>query len=487
MKRLFAPVLVSASLALPMLATAQTTDPSQQPNQQPSQTQAEQATKQPQSTPTPNFFLKDGKLPLNADGSRYFKLTVLGQFWMRYNQSNPGTTVGGYDQPNTYDIGIRRFRIQMYGQLTDRVFVYSQLGINNFAYDSDRKSGGTPGANQSGTGGFFLHDAVGEYAIVKNKLSFGAGLSAWNGLSRFTSSSTGAIMGLDLPLVAETTNDVNDQFGRKLSMYFKGKLGKLDYRVALTDPMLYQKAVGYTGVVGTNATFSSRPPKPQYQGYFSHQFRDQESNLTPYSVGTYLGKKSVFNIGAGFIVQPDAMWYLPSANSTDIKTQAMKQFAVDVFYDAPLTTAVDAPSVSFYATGMHLDYGPGYIRNNAPMNPGTGTTNPVNNSIGGFGNSFPQFGTGNLIYTQLGYKLKENLVGETTFMPYVSYQYSHYKRLADDVNYYDVGINWLLAGHTSKFTLAYQNRPYYITASNGENVVDSRRSAVVLQYQVYFN
>jgi hypothetical protein len=65
-------------------------------------------------------------------------------------------------------------------------------------------------------------------------------------------------------------------------------------------------------------------------------------------------------------------------------------------------------------------------------------------------------------------------------MLYMSYQYLHYKHLADDINYYDAGINWLLASHTSKFTLAYQNRPYYITANNSENVVDSRRSAVVL-------
>jgi hypothetical protein len=484
MKLFLAPAVLSAAFVIPVVALAQApTTPS------PTQTQADQATNYPQpAAAAPTFFLKDGKLPLNADASHYVKFTLLNQVWLRYNQSNPGTTVGGYAKPSTSDIGIRRFRIQMYGQLTDRVFIYSQFGINNLTYDSDRKSGGTPGASQSGTGGFFLHDAVGEYAIIKNKLSLGAGLGAWNGLARYASSSTGTIMGLDLPLVEETTNDVNDQFGRKLSVYAKGKLGKLDYRVAVSDPLLYQKAVGYTAVIGTNATFSGRPPKAQYQGYFQYQFKDQESNLTPYAAGTYLGKKTVFNIGAGFIVQPQAVWYRASAASPDTLAKAMKQFAVDVYYDAPLSAAPDAASVSFYAAAMHLDYGPGYIRNNAPMNPATGSSNAANNTIGGFGNSFPQFGTGNVIYTQLGYKLKDNLVGSSTFMPYFSYQYSRYARLSDDVNYYDMGINWLLAGHTSKFTLAYQNRPYYITrASDGLNVVASRRSAVVVQYQVYFN
>ena len=491
MPRFLAPTLLTAVLVLPGLAFAQV-DPNSSPNstQQPTQTQSDQATKAPQSQPAspPNFFLKDGKLPLSADASHYVKFTLLNQVWMRYNQSNPGTTVGGYDQPNTYDIGIRRFRIQMYGQLTDRVFIYSHFGINNFSYDADRKSGGTPGASQSGTGGFFLHDAVGEYAIVKNKVSFGAGLSAWNGLARYASSATGSIMGLDLPLVEETTNDVNDQFGRKLSVYLKGKLGKLDYRAAITNPMIMQKATSYSTAITTNASFSNRPPKAQYQGYFQYQFLDQESNLTPYSAGTYLGKKKVFNIGAGFIVQPDAVWYTPTGNPADVKTKAMQQYAVDVYYDAPTSTAPNAPSVSFYAAGLHLDYGPNYTRNNAPMNPGTGTSNTLASSVfGGFGNAFPQFGTGNVVYTQLGYKLKDNLVGGTTFMPYFSYQYSHYQRLANDVNYYDMGINWLLAGHTSKFTLAYQNRPYYVLNSDSRGIVDSRRSAVVLQYQVFFN
>jgi hypothetical protein len=484
MKQLLSPVVLGAACLLPTLAAAQD---SSQPGQQPTQTQGEQATRAPQpAPPAPNFFLKDGKLPLNADASRYIKFTLLNQVWMRYNQSNPGTTVGGYNAPNTYDIGIRRFRIQFYGQLTDRVFIYSQIGLNNLSYNADRKSGGTPGASQSGTGGFFLHDAVAEYAIVKNKLSFGAGLGAWNGLARYASASAGTIMGLDLPTMEETTNDVTDQFGRKLSIYLKGKLGKLDYRVALSDPLLYQKASGYVAAPGTNATFASTPPKPQYQGYFSYQFKDQESNLTPYTAGTYFGKKTVLNVGAGFIVQPEAMWFTQASANSPVH-RAMQQYAVDVFYDAPLATTPDAASVSFYAAALHYDYGPGYLRLGAPMNPATGTANPSTNSIGGFGNAFPEYGTGNSVYSQLGYKFKDNIVGTSTFMPYVAYQYSHYDRLADNVHFYDAGVNWLVTGHTSKFTLAYQNRPYFITTGDGSNVVDSRRSAVILQYQVYFN
>jgi hypothetical protein len=35
-------------------------------------------------------------------------------------------------------------------------------------------------------------------------------------------------------------------------------------------------------------------------GYFEYQFLDQEANVLPYKVGSYLGTKKVFNIG-GFI------------------------------------------------------------------------------------------------------------------------------------------------------------------------------------------
>ena len=418
--------------------------------------------------------LKDGKLTLNADGSRYVKLTLVNQVWARFDESNPGTLVNGYSKPSTFDASIRRFRIQFYGQLTDRVFIYSQIGINNFSYLSDRKAG------------FFLHDAVAEYAVVKKHLSLGSGLGAWNGLSRFTSSATGNIMGIDLPLVAETTIDVNDQFGRKLSIYAKGKLGKLDYRLALSDPLIVANSA-----INTFATFSGRPPKPQYQGYFAWQFKDQESNLTPYNAGTYLGQKSVLNVGAGFIVQPQATWSR-NAGRPDTLTHTMQQFAVDLFYDAPLDTARGAASLSFYASAMHLDYGPGYLRYAGPLNPANGlSSKAASTQVPGagstYGNASPLYGTGNALYAQLGYKFRENLVGRTTFMPYVSYQYAAYKRLADDLHYFDAGVNWLLAGQASKLTLSYQNRPVYSVHTDGTNRVDARNSAVVMQYQVFFN
>ena len=74
------------------------------------------------------------RFPLNEDGTHFIKATFLNQVWLRYNQSNPGTTVLNENKNETVDIGLRRTRFQFYGQLTDHVTFYFQFGQNNFNY-----------------------------------------------------------------------------------------------------------------------------------------------------------------------------------------------------------------------------------------------------------------------------------------------------------------------------------------------------------------
>lgn len=414
---------------------------------------------------------KDGKIWLNEDGSNYFKFTLVSQIWVRNTDMNPGTTINGYAKDNYTDIGVRRARFQAYGQIADRVFIYSQIGMNNFNFNSDRKAG------------FFIHDIMGEYEVVRKHLSLGAGLSAWNGLTRFSAPSVGSIMGVDAPLFEQSTNDVTDQFLRKLSVYAKGKLGKLDYRVVMSNPMAVQKSNGYVATVGPNSTFSAKPAKMQWHGYFQWQFLDQEANTTAYTTGTYLGTKRVFNIGAGFQVQPDAMWR--AGNNGDTIESNLQHFAVDAYYDAPIN-AETGTALSAYASYINFNWGKGYIRNQATMNPGNGTTKPE--ILNGSGNGYPSFGTGNLLYGQVGYKFKNNLIGKTTLMPYVSLQYAHYDRLKDDMAFWDGGFSWLLKGHTSKVTFAYQSRPVYqVDAATQDAFKTDRKGSFLIQYQVFLN
>lgn len=411
---------------------------------------------------------KEFKIAFNENASHYVKLTFLNQIWMRYNESNPGSTVYNAPKSTTYDIGLRRTRFQLFGQLSDRVFFYTQFGLNNISYTSPRKQG------------LFLHDATSEYVVVKRALSMGVGLTGWNGVSRYSSPSVGSILTMDAPLYQQATNDVNDQFLRKLSIYAKGKLGALDYRFILSNPMSVQKASTSGGDFGQNSSFSTLPGKMQVHGYVNYQFKEEESNLLPYNVGSYLGKKSVFNIGAGFLVQPDAMWR--QGNNMDTLQTNLQLYSVDVFYDLPLNSQ-KKNAITVYASYQYSDYGKNYLRSIGAMNPATGVD--ANGSINGAGSACPIIGTGNTLYAQAGYLFKQDLLKDKgTLQPFVGIQFSKFDILKDPVTTIDCGLNWLMEGHRSKLSLNYQNRPVFNTDVNGQNVQTSRKSMVVLQYQI---
>lgn len=415
------------------------------------------------------------KLNLSADGSRYIKATFLNQVWLRFNESNPGTTVMGKPEEQTFDIGLRRTRLQLFGQITDRVFFYTQFGMNNFNYLSANAGNRKLQA--------FFHDALGEYNVFKGKnyLKFGGGLTICNGLSRFTQPSIGSIMTLDVPVFAQTTVDQVDEFARKLSFYARGQVGRLDYRVILSDPFPITTNGAATPVLGNDATFTTMGHTKQYQGFFMFNFFEQELHTTPYMTGTYLGKKKIFNLEAGVIYQPDATWH---RNGPDTVFNDMLQWSAALYLDMPINRE-KGTAVSAYAGFFSLDYGKNYIRNNGIMNPANGVN--ANGVFNGAGNAYPMFGTGNYIYAQAGYLFKRDLFKNLgTLMPYVSAQSASLQKLNDNVLVMDVGVNWLINGHNGKLSLDYQNRPVFATQPNGDINEISRKGAVILQYQVSF-
>lgn len=416
------------------------------------------------------------RLKLNDDGSHYLKFTFLNQVWLRYNDSNPGTTVMGERATNTFDIGLRRTRIQFYGQLTDHVFFYTQFGQNNFNFLSQNAGNRKLMA--------FFHDALGEYKVWKQNdwLKLGAGLTIANGLSRFSQPSVTTIMTMDVPVFAQATVDQTDEFSRKLSVYARGQLGKFDYRVALSDPFPITTNGAASPTIGPAATFSQTGHHKQYQGFFMYNFFDKESHVTPYMTGTYLGKKKVFNLEAGFISQQDAT-ATSEDNGVTTRFHDMNLWSVALYYDAPLN-ADKGTALSAYAGYFDLDYGPNYLRYNGIMNPANG----INNGpyAGSQGNAFPMFGTGKVLYAQIGYLMKKDMLGDVgTLMPYASLMSGDYDRLDDQMNVINVGVNWLIKGHNSKITLDYQSRPVF--EADGNDLVKSmNKSQVVLQYQVFF-
>ncbi len=427
-----------------------------------------------------NTRFKDGlRIYLNDDSTRYIQGTGLAQIWFRYNDNNPGSAIFGTPKKETFDVGLRRVRYQVMSQITKKIFFYTQFGINSFNSLSPRKPG------------LFLHDATAEYKVYKNYLTLGGGLSGWNGTARYTSSGTGSILGMDLPTIQEPTNDVTDQFVRKLGVYAKGQIGGLDYRFSAANPFPVQTTTTIVGgasvatLNGTNtAAYSTRAPEMQYQGYVKWQFFDKESNLLPYSAGSYLGKKHVLNIGAGFTYQKDAMWYRTATLDT-VKTP-LQQFAVDVFYDSYLNKEKQN-AITAYAAFLNYDFGPNYLRNAGAMNTANGTVGT--SSFNGAGNAAPLIGTGQVIYAQAGYLFKKDLLGKNgTLQPYASGSYASYQKLKDPVLIYDLGLNWIMSGQNSKLSLDYQSRPIFNTNTNGEihETKSARRGQFVLQYQVAF-
>lgn len=235
----------------------------------------------------------------------------------------------------------------------------------------------------------FLHDVTAEYAIIPKKFTFGAGPHGVNGTVRYSSSSVGTILGLDLPFIEESTNDLSDQFVLKLGVYAKGHLGGLDYRLSASNPFPIQTALNAVPTlpegVANQAFYSTQAPSIQYQGYFMWQFWEKESNQSPYIVGTYLGKKKVFNIGSGFASQANAVEFRESAQGN--KTFApSKQFGVDVFLDFPLDKE-KGTAITAYAAYINYDFGPNYLRNGGAMNPANGVS-AGQGSFNGPGNNF---------------------------------------------------------------------------------------------------
>jgi len=428
------------------------------------------------------------------DSSHFIRLNMTNQFWARYTVADPLTVVNGYPQPNIADMSIRRVRMVLSGQLNDRVAFFAQFGQNNLNYLSPRKAGS------------FFHDVTADYAVVKKHLSLGFGLNGWNGPSRFSNISTTSIMTLDPPNFQEVTNDTYDQFVRRLGIYMKGKLGKLDYRISAGKPFVIQTASGITdGMNNSSSTFSAKPPQMVYQGYFMWQFLDQESNFGPSTQGTYLGRKKVFNIGAGFYNQQGAMNSVNPNNPKDTVMQDIMLLSVDVFYDTPINKE-KGTAFSFYGSYSNYNYGTNFIKVTGPDNPATGVqtayTAPTSTVTGynpltgksltsfnkaSFGNAFPYLGTGNVLYAQAGYKFKDKLLGDQgTLQVFANCQYAVYDRLAAPMYVFDAGINWLIKGHNSKFTFDYQDRPYFLENSTGNLIQHSRYGQFVMQYQCAF-
>ena len=463
------------------------------------------------------------KFNLSPDGQKYVRILAWTQVYVRYNENNTGTLRGPSEpKSNQLDFGLRRSRLVLLAQLSPRFLLYTHLGINN----QNGVSGGVAPTTDGKKPQFFIHEAVTEYKVNKY-LNLGAGLHYLNGISRLTSASTTSILPMDLPLTNFPTIDALDQFARWLGIYAKGRIGKFDYRVSMSDPFLTNLPTNTTylagglqtgnplglgfsttsGGVTTNTGFNVAQYNPQndshvYQGYFSYSLLDTEPNLLPYYQGTWLGAKRVLNIGGGFLYNHNGMFSRPGSSTVNLSTLAagtdlyaavptqkhdIRLFGADVFYDTPLDTA-KRTALTFYGVYYNYNFGPNYVRFVGAENPGYGPSQYR-------GNAVPQSGTGSSVYGQLGFLTGKNTLGsKVRLQPYVAYLYSGYDGLRNlsgqslGASIYDAGLNFLIDGHNAKVTLNYRLRPdYNIITVGGVGVASdpTRRSEITLQTQVF--
>lgn len=436
------------------------------------------------------------RINFNADSSKYVRVILWNQIWARSIQNNPGTLVGGEPSSHTWDVGARRLRGMAYAQISPRYLVLAHVGINNqtVANGGAAGSGETGGYGAGKKPGLFFHDVWNEYAVIpaehpetkqKNALSLyvGAGLHYWNGISRMSSASTLNFLTIDAPVINWPLVDVSDQFVRQYGMYAKGKVGKLQYRLAVNKPFTTNILPVYDPVRGSVAVDNNGDPNPSFQGYVDYQFLDQEANILPFRVGTYVGTKRVFNIGGGFYRNANG------TKSVDVNGALVSHdihlFGLDVFADLPFGGR--GMAITAYSVYYNHNFGPNYIRKVGIMNTASGVDpawNVADLPLNGPGNNRFFVGTGSMWYTQAGFLLPKNLSKKVRIQPFAAHTWKKLDYLGTAGHYWDAGANFFIDGHNAKITPQYSTRPLYYAGSNGPEV-RGVRGELLLQLQIY--
>ncbi|KGL63053.1 hypothetical protein [Polaribacter sp. Hel1_85] len=364
------------------------------------------------------------KVKFDEDGKKYLRIISWAQVQAGYNNDAAATS-------SKTSFNLRRARVLMFSQINKKFLLLTHFGLNSLNSSTLSPTG-------TGTGSqLFLHAAWAQYNLDENH-SIGGGLHYFNGISRLNNQSTLNMMTLDNNRQSWATIGLTDQFARHVGIFMKGKFGKLQYRIAINDAITngldarVPVADGEIAYAGKNL-LGSKDAGKAYAGYFDYHFLDQESNFLPYKVGTYLGGKKVFNVGAGFFLHPNGSALMENGN---LVGEDVSIFAVDAFYDAPIGD--DGSAITAYATYQSNDYGANYM--------------------------YSAYGTGSMVYSHVGYVFSGDNT-KTRYQPYISYASNSYDATSNNRNILGLGVNAFMSGHNSKLTLEYKNQDYGTSTS----------------------
>jgi hypothetical protein len=428
------------------------------------------------------------KFNMNPDGSKYVRLLTWSQIWARSVQNNPGTLINGTPQDKTFDVGGRRLRMLAFAQINSRFMVLAHLGINNQSF-LNGGAAGTSGTGGYGAGkkpGLFFHDFWSEYTVIpainsetkkpnKFTMNIGAGLHYLMGVSRMTMSSTLNYLAVDAPIFNWALIENSDQFARQYGVFAKGKAGKFEYRLALNKPFATNGTATESVAIDNNGQ-----SKTALAGYLEYEFFDRESNVLPFKVGTYVGTKKVFNVGAGFYSQKEGT---QSLKNGIVQKHNINLLAIDAFLDMPIGKKEKNAALTMYSGYFNYNFGPNYLRNIGIMN--IGTLDPKfsdKKALAGPGNARPMIGTGSIFYTQAGILLpKTSDKPKLRVQPFAAFTSKKFEALSKVGSYYDLGSNFFIDGHHAKITLQYSTRPIY----TAKDVIDGSKGEFIIQFQTY--
>ncbi len=425
--------------------------------------------------------LGEMKISFNDKEDQFLKIGLSNQVWIRSINNNPGTTVNGTPQNNTIDAGLRRTRLTTLFQMSKAYSVFFQFGINNQSFNT----GGGSGTGANGMGkkpAMFFMDAYADFAIIprndyktnkanKNNLYIGAGLHSWNGISRLTNASTTKLFTADLPVFNFPNIEMSDQFSRQFGIFAHGALDRINYRFSINKPF----ATNRIPVAGAGTVENNSSGKLSYSGYVAYQFKDRETTVTTFMPGTYLGTKSILNIGAGFYTNKEA--FLEQTTNKEFVKHDQTNLGLDIYWEVPIGNKSKEMSISLYSVLYYNDFGTNYLRTSGIMNPGIADTTYIGQiAAEGFGNSKYLSGTGNIWYTQGGYVLPK-FSEYIKLQPYFAYHLKDLKALNQIGHFYDIGTNIFLYSQNTKISLQYSNRPLY---AKDTKTVFTRKSEILL-------
>ncbi len=371
---------------------------------------------QAQESPEVDHSYKPLTLRLTEDGSKYVRFIMWHQLWLTTNNLSID------DAKLQITPSIRRSRFLAFAQISPRFLILTHFGLNGLSPGNLTSLGSNGNSPQ-----MFLHGAWAEFKL-SDGLYVGTGLHYWKGMTRLANQSTLNFMTLDQsrPFVAWHSLGVSDQFARHLGVYAKGSFGKFDYRLAINSPGRNGISGDYgtkdSGLTYTGANNINNDGDPTgntiIEGYFRYQLLDNESTKLPYAVGSYLGKKRIFAIGAGFFSHANGMYNEGTGEHSNVN-----HFAVDAFLDMPVGAG---GCFNAYAALQSFDYGENYVARWA--------------------------GTGTNIYAHAGF-----LIPGSKVMPYVAFQTGNYDGLEENTSALDIGLNYFINGHNAKVTLEYHS------------------------------